>query len=92
MLDLYTDCLISSFGQTTATGLSDMLTCQYSHDAVAGFVTISEINGSGDDCQLQLTLEIHEDFPQDIPEFKRESGVAGWNYFLDRLKIYLEAS
>ena len=40
---------------------------------------------------LTLTVEIVEDFPQDIPEFKRESGVAGWNYFIaERLRAYLE--
>ncbi|AKA34099.1 SRPBCC family protein [Flagellimonas lutaonensis] len=61
---------------------------EYGGDSVVHF----QINGSGDDCQLQLTLEILKAFPQDIAEFKRESGIAGWNYFLDRLKIYLEAS
>ena len=28
--------------------------------------------------RLQLTCTVREDFPQDIPEFQRESGVAGW--------------
>ncbi|MDG5492384.1 SRPBCC domain-containing protein [Psychroserpens sp. SPM9] len=40
--------------------------------------------------QLTLTTTVTEDFPDDIPEFKRESCVAGWNYFIkDRLKSYL---
>jgi len=31
-----------------------------------------------------------EDFPQDIPEFKRESGLAGWTYLiLESLQKYL---
>lgn len=31
-------------------------------------------------------------FPQDIPEFKRESCAAGWNYFIKQsLKNYLES-
>ena len=32
MLDLYADYLISSFGPTTATGLSRLLQAQLSHD------------------------------------------------------------
>ena len=38
-LDLYTDYLISSFGQTTATGLSNMLDKAVSHDDVTRFVS-----------------------------------------------------
>ena len=41
--------------------------------------------------RLKLTHSVSESFPQDIPEFKRESGIAGWNYFIGtRLKEYLE--
>lgn len=32
LLDLYTDYLISGFGQTTATGFADVLDNQVSHD------------------------------------------------------------
>lgn len=38
-LDLYTDYLISSFGATTATGLSQLTDGAVSHDAVTRFVT-----------------------------------------------------
>ena len=38
-LDLYTDYLLSSFGQTTATGLSNMLDQAVSHDDVTRFVS-----------------------------------------------------
>lgn len=32
-----------------------------------------------------------EDFPEGVPEFKRESGLQGWNFFIvQRLKNYLE--
>ena len=41
--------------------------------------------------KLRLTVQILESFPQDIPEFTRESCIAGWNYFLkQRLKEFLE--
>lgn len=40
---------------------------------------------------LTLDCRVLEDFPGDIPEFKRESGVEGWTYFInDRLKAFLE--
>src|SRR5262245_54192348 len=38
MLDLYTDYLISSFGPTTATGLSRLLDGEVSHDQVTRFL------------------------------------------------------
>ncbi len=39
LLDLYTDYLLSSFGQTTATGLSAMLDNAISHDKITRFLT-----------------------------------------------------
>ncbi len=40
---------------------------------------------------LRLTVTVREDFQDDIPEFKRESCLGGWEYFLkERLKKYLE--
>ncbi len=41
---------------------------------------------------IRLTTEILEDFTLDIPEFKRESCVGGWNYFIkDNLPKYLDS-
>jgi uncharacterized protein YndB with AHSA1/START domain len=41
--------------------------------------------------RLGVTATVIEPFPADIPEFKRESGVAGWTYFIkERLKSFLE--
>ena len=42
LLDLYSDYLISSFGQTTATGLSALLNHEISHDAVQRFLSIEK--------------------------------------------------
>jgi hypothetical protein len=42
LLDLYTDYLISSFGQTTATGLSRLLDGEVSHDQISRFLTSPE--------------------------------------------------
>jgi len=48
---------------------------------------IIEIEGG---TRLKATCEITEDFPQDLPEFKRDSGVAGWKFLIqDRLVNHL---
>ncbi|MCA1841546.1 MAG: transposase [Actinobacteria bacterium] len=39
VLDLYTDYLLSSFGRTTATGLSDLLDGEISHDRISRFLS-----------------------------------------------------
>ncbi len=40
---------------------------------------------------LKLTFTVLEPFPNNIPEFKRESGVTGWNYLINEsLKEFLE--
>ncbi len=42
---------------------------------------------------LTVTSTVIEDFADDIPEFKRESCLAGWNYFIkNRLKEYLNTT
>ena len=39
---------------------------------------------------LTLTVNVTESFPEDIPEFQRESCVGGWEYFIgERLKNFL---
>jgi len=42
LLELYTDYLISSFGQTTATRLSEILDNEISHDRITRFLSMSE--------------------------------------------------
>lgn len=49
-----------------------------------------EIFDEGHHCRLRVTNEIIEDYPEGIPEFKRESCQGGWDYFVkQRLKEYL---
>ena len=44
-----------------------------------------------DGTTLLLTHQVNEPFPADDPAFSRESGQAGWDYFIgERLKGYLE--
>jgi len=45
-LDLYTDYLLSSFGQTSATGLSRLVDGQLSHDSVTRFLSGSDFSSS----------------------------------------------
>ena len=41
--------------------------------------------------KLRLTHQVQESFPEDIPEFSRESGVEGWTFFIKKsLKEFLE--
>lgn len=50
-----------------------------------------EILDNGDAVKLRLTNIVVKDFPQDVPEFKRQSCIDGWNFFIkDRLKNYLQ--
>ena len=50
-----------------------------------------EVKESSLGCNLILTCEVIRDFDEEIPEFKRESCIGGWEYFLNqRLKSYLE--
>ena len=50
-----------------------------------------ELFDQGVSTKLRVTAEGIETFPQDIPEFKRESCKAGWEYFIkERLKEFIE--
>ena len=40
------------------------------------------LSGGGDQTKLTLTNYVLEDFPEDIPEFRRESCVGGWKVLL----------
>jgi uncharacterized protein YndB with AHSA1/START domain len=60
---------------------------EYPGDSVVNF-KIEENEGS---IKLILTHTVLESFPDDIPEFDRESGLLGWQYFIQQsLKYYLE--
>jgi uncharacterized protein YndB with AHSA1/START domain len=58
----------------------------YSGDSNVSF----ELEQFDDSTVLRLTHIIKEDFSNNIPEFKRESCLAGWRYFINKnLKQYL---
>jgi len=59
----------------------------YQGDAYVTFELTPEENAT----RLRLTNIVVEDFQEGIPEFKRESCIGGWNYFIkERLKKYLD--
>ena len=49
-----------------------------------------ELFEQNDRTKLRLTARVVESFPEDIPEFTRESGVGGWTYFITQsLRTFL---
>lgn len=59
---------------------------EYEGDSFVSFIIAEKDNG----LELTLHAEVTKSFPSDIPEFKRESGVGGWEYFINqRLSDYL---
>jgi uncharacterized protein YndB with AHSA1/START domain len=66
--------------------------CNWKFEGLPGdsFVTF-EVSGDEKSARLTVTTRVLEDFPEDIPEFSRESCLGGWTYFIrDRLKAYLD--
>ena len=60
---------------------------EYPGDSFITFALTEIKNG----VRLNLTIEVVEDFPDNIPEFERASCIGGWNYFLgQQLRGYLE--
>jgi len=58
----------------------------YSGDSYVTF----EIEEEKNITKLKLTHVITEDFPNDVTEFRRESCITGWNYYIkQRMKNYL---
>lgn len=62
---------------------------KYENISGEGIVTF-ELIEENNQTKLILTNEGLENFPQQYPEFARESCIEGWNYFIkQRLKEYL---
>lgn len=63
----------------------------WSYPETVGRATVTfELSEQGDQTKLVLTNVTLEDWPQDMPEFKRESAEGGWKYFInERLKEFI---
>ena len=70
----------------------EKITYNWSYEEYPGNSDLTlELEQGDSETFLKLTLIVNETFPQDIPEFKRESCIGGWNYFLgENLATYLE--
>ena len=68
------------------------ITYNWRYEGYSGISIVTfELIEDGDQTKLKLTSTVTENFPANIPEFSRESGINGWNYFIkDSLKKYLE--
>jgi len=54
-------------------------------------ISLFELSEERNQTKLILTATVVEKFPDNIPEFKRESAVAGWNYLINEsLRNYLK--
>jgi len=52
---------------------------------------IFELEGNSQKSHLRVTMKVLADFPDEIPEFARESFLGGWNHFIgESLKAYLD--
>lgn len=47
-------------------------------------LVVFDLFQQGQQTTLRLTSTVIDAFPQNIPEFNRESGVAGWAYFIQQ--------
>ena len=62
---------------------------EYPGESISTF----EISKKDEQTLLKVKSEIITDFPTDIPEFKRESGAAGWEYLIkEGLPKFIEKS
>lgn len=68
------------------------ITYDWRYGGYPGNSTVTwELSETPDGTRLKLAHEGHETFPQDNPVFSRESGEAGWSYFIhESLKAFLE--
>src|SRR5215210_1002950 len=73
MLDIYTDYLICSFGQASATGLARLLSNEISHDAVTRFLSAEPKTSAA----LWHVVKPRRDQPYQTMQLMQ------WNYFLE---------
>ena len=68
------------------------ITYDWSYEGYTGrSIVVFELFKVGENTKLKLTSNTVEKYPDHIPEFSRESGVEGWNYFITKsLKAYLD--
>jgi len=78
--------------KVTAVKPEESISVQWTFEGYPGISLVTyEVSGNETQSTLKLTAKALENHPNDIPEFKRESGVGGWNYFVkEALPNYFE--
>lgn len=61
------------------------ITYNWKYEGYPGDSNVSfELFPNADSTELKVTATVLEDFPDHIPEFRRESCVGGWEYFIQQ--------
>ena len=68
------------------------ISCDWTFKGISGRSLVTfELIKEKDQTRLKLTNTVLEDFPENVPEFTRESCTGGWNYFIkESLKSYID--
>lgn len=70
---------------------NEKLSYKWSYAEYPGEAVIHFLLSGSNPTQLVVTMDVIADFPDDIPEFDRESCQGGWNYFIgESLSNYLQ--
>lgn len=66
-------------------------TCDWRYEGYPGAMRVAfELFEDGQLTRLRVTVTVLEDFPGDIPEFRRENCLGGWEHFINgRLREFL---
>ncbi len=69
-----------------------LISYDWRYEGYAGNSNVTfELSSNENFTKIRLTHKVLESFPDDIPEFKRENGVLGWQYFINEaLKEFLQ--
>ena len=69
-----------------------LITYDWRYDEYPGIgKVVFELTPQGEKTSVRVTNEGLGSFPEDRPEFTRESCHGGWNFFLDELATFLES-
>ncbi|RMF38833.1 MAG: SRPBCC domain-containing protein [Planctomycetota bacterium] len=71
--------------QVTRVAPGQLLELRWNYEGYPGDATVEfTLQPSDQGCTLRVNCTVLEDFPDDIPEFRRESCVDGWTYLLQQ--------
>ena len=72
---------------------NELISYYWSYNNYDGLAVVNfKLKQINDEVKLSVLVEVLEDFDDSIPEFKRESCVGGWEYFINgQLKNYINS-